>query len=135
MTYLSEEQYKTQLEIAKRKNQSEKRKQKLKAEKNKYRQKKLPSTSKLVLLGAVILSLEIIIFSEYAMIKTGDLNGLYAVVGIAATLASVVLGYYFKSKSENTEGGIIYETALRTLEDTQDITPDERLYDENEISG
>ena len=135
MLFLSEEKYKKRLERIKKSNLNKKRRQKLRNEKTKYKKhKQLPSTSKLVLIGAVILCLEIIIFAEYAMVKTGDLSGLYAIVGIAATLASVVLGYFFKSKAENTEGGIVYETALKSFYEPQESQSPEIIEDE-EVLG
>ena len=56
--------------------------------------------------------LEIIIFCQYAMITTMDLSALYAMIGIVATFSSMVLGYFLKSKSENTVGGITYDMAM-----------------------
>ena len=33
-------------------------------------------------------------------------------------IAPVIFGYYSKSKAENTEGGIVYETAMKEQETT-----------------
>lgn len=74
-----------------------------------------PTTSKLVLIVAALLCLEIIIFCEYMIVKTGDTNALYAMVGAVASLASVVLGYFVKSTKENTIGGITFESAMANL--------------------
>ena len=113
---MTKQEYEEALWKIKRKNQEKRRKQKLKEEKNKYKQKKkLPSTSKLILIGAVLLCLEIIIFCEYLMWKTSDLTAMYVLIGIAASLASIVLGYYIKSKAENTTGGLVYESAMEEL--------------------
>lgn len=116
MGYMTKQEYEEALWEIKRKNQEKRRKQRLKEEKNKYKQKKkLPSTSKLILIGAVLLCLEIIIFCEYLMWKTSDLTAMYVLIGIAASLASIVLGYYIKSKAENTTGGLVYESAMEEL--------------------
>lgn len=116
MGYMTKQEYEDALWEIKRKNQEKRRKQRLKEEKNKYKQKKkLPSTSKLILIGAVLLCLEIIVFCEYLMWKTSDLTAMYVLIGIAASLASIVLGYFIKSKAENTSGGLIFESAMEEL--------------------
>lgn len=116
MGYMTKQEYEDKLYKVRRKNLEKKRRQKLEDEKKKYKKKKkLPSTSKLILIGAVILCLQIILFCEYLMWKTGDLSAMYVLIGIAASLASVVLSYYHKAKAENTAGGITYETAMEEL--------------------
>ena len=113
---LTENKFNKKLEKIKEKNKEKAFKQKLKEEKLKYKYKrKLPSTSKLILIGAVLLCLQIILFCETLMWKTGDLQAMYVLIGIAASLASVCLGYFFKSKAENTTGGITFETAMEEL--------------------
>ena len=116
MGYMTKQEFEKKLHKIRLENQDKRRKQKLEDEKNKYKKKKkLPSTSKLILIGAVILCLQIIIFCEYMMWKTGDLQAMYVLIGISASLASVIIGYLLKSKAENTSGGIIYETAMEEL--------------------
>jgi len=75
------------------------------------------------LLVAFLLCLEIIIFCEYMMVKTGDLSSLYAMIGVASALIPLCLGYYFKSKAENTAGGITYDMAM--LEANQNLNYEE----------
>ena len=117
MNYMTEREYNIRLEKVKAKNESKLFKAKLKAEKNKYKKKfKLPSTSKLVLAGVILLSVEIVIFCQYMMSKTNDLSALYVLIGIPATLIPIVWAYFSKSKAENTSGGIVYETAMRSQE-------------------
>ena len=88
----------------------------LKEEKNKGKQKlKLPSTSKLVLLVVFLMCIEILFFCEFAMIVLGDAEAMYALIGIPAALVPVCLGYFNKSKHENTNGGIVYDTAMEKL--------------------
>lgn len=116
MGYMTKQEYEEKLHKIRLKNQQKRRKQQLKDEKKKYKKKKkLPPTSKLILIGAVILSLQIILFCEYMMWKTGDLIALCALVGIAASLTLVVTSYNKKACAENTAGGIVYETAMQNL--------------------
>ena len=82
MWHLSEAEYESRMKKIKDSNASKERKRKLKEEKQKYRPKfKLPSTSKLILLGAVLLCLQIVIFCEYVMITLGDTSAMYVLVG------------------------------------------------------
>lgn len=116
MGHMTKQEFEEKLYKIRRKNQDKKRKQQLENEKNKYKKKKkLPSTSKLILIGAVILSLQIIIFCECLMWKTGDLQAMYALIGISASLTVVVTSYNRKARAENTSGGITYETAMEEL--------------------
>ena len=113
MWYMSEKEFNSRLEKIQAKNLTKERRKKLKLEKSKYRPKcKLPSTSKLVLFGSILLCLEIVIFCEYMMLSYGDTSSILALVGLPATLAPVILGYYSKAKSENTAGGITYDMAM-----------------------
>lgn len=118
MKYLTNEQYSSQMKALKVRNQQKEKKRKLKEEKNKYKPKlKLPTTSKLLLIGAVLLCLEIVIFCEYVMVKLQDTSAMYVLIGIPASLIPIILGYFYKSKAENTSGGIIYETAMSQMTD------------------
>lgn len=123
MRFLSQSKYEKKLAKLKRENEITKRKNELKAEKNKY--KKKISTSKLLLIVVVFLCLEIIVFSQYVMIKFQDLTALYTLIGVPVSLVPVALGYFYKSKAENTVNGIVYETALRQMENTDTNTINE----------
>lgn len=113
MRYISEKEYSEELKRVKRDNMSKLRWDALKQEKNKYKKiKKKPTTSKLILLAVILLSIEIVIFVEFAMLKWGDFSAAYALIGIPATLIPTIWAYYSKSKAENTQGGIVYETAI-----------------------
>lgn len=117
MFNLSEKEYEVKLKNIQAKNASKERKRKLKEEENKYKNKfKFPSTSKLILLGAVLLCFQIVVFCEYLMIKLEDTSSLYVLIGIPATLIPIIWGYYSKSKAENTVGGITYDMAMRENE-------------------
>lgn len=122
MGFISEKEYEIRLQKIKYKNVSKERKRKLKEEKRKSVTKlKLPSTSKLILMGAVLLCLQIVIFCEYIMIALGDTSAMYVLIGIPATLIPIIWGYYSKAKAENTAGGIVYEQAMMELNRTNNI--------------
>ncbi len=113
MKYISDKEYESRMKKIKLENMSKERLKKLKQEEDKYKPKfKLPSTSKLVLLGVILLCVQIVLFCEYAMLKLCDASSMYVLVGIPVALVPVIWGYYSKSKAENTTGGIIYETAM-----------------------
>lgn len=116
MVLMTKNQFDSKMEKAKRRNESIEYKRRLREERMKYWPKfVLPSTSKIVLIVAAVLCVEILFFCQWMIVKTGDTNALYAMVGVVATLASVVIGYFVKSTKENTSGGITYETALASL--------------------
>ena len=116
MFYMTKSQYDERLEKIRRNNESRELRQKLHRERTKYWPKLgMPSTSKIVLTVAAVLCIEILFFCQYMILKTGDTNALYAMVGTIATLASIVLGYFVKSTKENTAGGITYQTVMASL--------------------
>lgn len=120
MRYISEKEYNAEMLRIKLENESKARLRKLKAERAKGRQKKSRSisNSKLVLWAMVILVFCIAIWFMYESHRLCDLSQAYALLGIVASLAPVIFGYYSKSKAENTEGGIVYETAMKEQEIT-----------------
>ena len=121
MGYVSEKEFESRMKEIKNNNASKERKRKLKEEKRKYQYKfKLPSTSKLILLVVFLLCIEIIIFSEYAMITTGDSSAMYVLIGIPATLVPTIISYYQKSRAENTAGGIVFESARQSKQDIEE---------------
>ena len=121
---LTQKEYEKKLAEIQEKNKQKEYRKLLREERKKSRTKiKLPSTSKLILLVAFLLCLEIIIFCEYMMVKTGDLSSLYSMIGVASALIPLCLGYYFKSKAENTAGGITYDMAM--LEANQNLNYEE----------
>lgn len=118
MRYISEKEYNAEMLRIKHENESKARLRKLRAEKEKGRQKKSRNipTSKLVLWAMVILVFGIAIWFMYESHRLCDLSQAYALLGIVASLAPVIFGYYSKSRAENTEGGIVYETAMKEQE-------------------
>lgn len=84
-------------------------------DKIKYKYRKPPqkiSTSKLVLFTVFVVCIQILIFSEIAMMKYGDFSALYTLIGVPVTLVPICLGYYIKSSKENTRDGITFEMAM-----------------------
>ena len=120
MRYISAKEYNAEMLRIKHENESKARLRKLKAERAKGRQKKSRSisNSKLVLWAMVILVFCIAIWFMYESHRLCDLSQAYALLGIVVSLAPVIFGYYSKSKAENTEGGIVYETAMKEQEIT-----------------
>lgn len=118
MRYISEKEYNAEMLRIKHENESKARLRKLRSEKAKGRQKKSRNipTSKLVLWAMVILVFGIAIWFMYESHRLCDLSQAYALLGIVASLAPVIFGYYSKSRAENTEGGIVYETAMKEQE-------------------
>lgn len=113
MVYMTKKQYDSKLAKLQKRNESIEYKRKLREERMKYFPKfVLPSTSKIVLIVSAILCLEILAFCQYMIIKTGDTNALYAMVGALFTFMPVVIGYFVKSTKENTKFGIVYETTM-----------------------
>lgn len=113
MSYMSDREYAARMELIKKENLGKERELKLKKEKNKYGFKfKWPSTSKIVLLVTFLLCLQIVFFCERMMVETGDISALYVLIGVPVSLIPVTVGYMWKSKNENTTGGIVYETAM-----------------------
>lgn len=116
MKYISEKEFNAQMKRIQRENESKERLRKLKEEKDKGKPKfKLPSTSKLILLGVILLCVQIVFFCEYAMLTLYDASSMYVLIGIPAALAPIIWGYYSKSKAENTQGGIVYDSAMEEL--------------------
>lgn len=133
---MTESRFEKKIKKAKEKNEKLRQKQKLEKIKYKYKQKRKPlSASKMVLLGAVILCVQITIFCEYMMWRTMDLSSMYVLIGIVPSLSGVILGYYLKSKSENTVGGIIFETAMEELRQLGSTSLTDELDEDEDIKG
>lgn len=113
MKYLSEKEFDIRMKNIHRENETKKRFQQLKAERDKMKPKrKKISNSKLILWAMVILVFSITVWFMYESHRLCDLSQSYALLGVVATLAPIIWGYYSKSKAENTVGGIVYETAM-----------------------
>lgn len=73
-------------------------------------------TSKLVLWVVFIICIEILLYTQVVVLILRDSNTLYTLVGVPVTLVPITLGYYWKARSQNTKGGITYDTAMKQLE-------------------
>lgn len=80
--------------------------------KKKTRKKKV-SFGKILMIAILVICLEIVIYSEVAMIYLADLSALYALIGIVGSLSVAIWAYCEKSKKENTKGGITYDLAMK----------------------
>ena len=97
---------------------------------DKMTKRKPLSTSKLILLGMILLCLQIVFFCEYAMLTLGDTSAMYVLIGIPAALAPIIWGYYGKSKAENVSGGIVYESAMAEMRSKSENEPaDSTVYE------
>ena len=65
------------------------------------------------MIAILVICLEIVIYSEVAMIYLADLSALYALIGIVGSLSVAIWAYCEKSKKENTKGGITYDLAMK----------------------
>lgn len=116
MIYMTKRQFDAKLEKAKRRNETLEYKRKLREERMRYWPKFVkPATSKIALGVSTVLCLETLIFCQFMIIKTGDTNALYAMVGALFTFMGTVISYYVKSTRENTKHGITYETAMAAI--------------------
>lgn len=114
---MTKNQYDSKLAKLQKRNESIERRRRLREERMRYWPKfVLPSTSKIVLIVSALFCVEILIFCQYMIVKTGDTNALYAMVGALVSFVPVIIGYMVKSTKENTSGGIVYETAMAQLQ-------------------
>ena len=113
---MSEKEFRSKMRKARLKNESAVRKMELRETKNKYKQKKKISTTKLIALYLFILLNVVLAFAMYMMYRLSDLT--YLGVLITDIVAQVItfLIYVVKSTKENTQGGITYETAMRSFQ-------------------
>ena len=122
---MTEKQYEAELAKANKANKEIEMELHLKEVRSKYARKKL-TASKIIMLVVFLMCIEILVFSELAMLITGDLSALYTLIGVPVTLVPIVLGYLNKSKAENCSGGVTYLQAMSDLsiqepEDNNDI--------------
>lgn len=116
MALMTETEFEKKLQKIQNENLHKERLRLLKEERDKGKPTKKPtSTSKVILWAVSIMCLEIIIFCEYIMVALQDTSAMYVLIGVPVSLIPVVLGYYYKSKAENTVGGITYETAMAQM--------------------
>lgn len=98
------------------------------------KKKKKFSTSKLILWATFLMCIQIVLFCEYAIIRLEDASSIYAMIGAPIAFIPVVIGYFSKSKVENTSGGITYEMAMLESSYEYDVTKEEQDFiTENEL--
>ena len=116
MVYMTKSQFDVKMAKVQRRNAGIEYRRRLREERMKYWPKfVLPSTSKIVLIVAAILCVEILFFCQWMIVKTGDTNALYAMVGALVSFVPVIVSYMVKSTRENTTGGLVYESAMAQL--------------------
>ena len=93
-----------------------------------------PSTSKIVLFIVFAICVQILCFSEYMAITTGDTSYMYVLIGVPCALIPTILGYFNKSKCENQRGGIVYDMAMSQQTGDSSISDDEQT-DSDEAVG
>lgn len=110
---LDDHKFETRLKKEQRKALIRERKEIIRKEKAKnQRVHKKPTTSKLLLAAAFVVSLEILIFCEAAYFFNPDSGILITLIGVPVTIVPIGLGYFKKSTAENTADGIVYEMAM-----------------------
>ena len=100
---------------------SEDRKFKRALYKIKYgKDKEKVSTTKIVLAFLIGNMVIIEVYSLYAMLALGNLEALPVLITAIVGECISILGYMVKASIENKEGGIVYETAMKQLEENKD---------------
>lgn len=117
---MTKSQFDSELEKAKRRNETIEYKRQLREERMKYWPKfKKPPTSKLALWAGFLLMLEVIIFCQYMAIRLYDPSPLVASVGAIGGWMTMFFSYNKKSTVENSRDGIVFETAMAQLQQSQ----------------
>ena len=99
---------------------------------NKQTKQKKWTASKLMILAVIIISIEILAYAEWVMYSLGNIDALYVLIGIPASLATSLVAYFKKSRAENTKGGIVYDMAMKEWESCEDEgMEDEELVEED----
>ncbi len=124
---MTEQEYKQKEAKIKERNKNITMKRKLhRMKKSRFPKLKKPSTSKIVLFIVFIICIQILCFSEYMAITTGDTSYMYALIGVPCTLIPTIIAYYAKAGKENTTGGITYDMAMSQQADYSS-TVDEQI--------
>lgn len=120
MIYMTKSQFDSKFAKAKRRNETIEYKRQLREERMKYWPRfKKPPTSKIALWAGFLLMLEVIVFCQYMAFILCDPTPLIAVVGAIGGWMTMFFSYNKKSTVENSRDGIIFETAMAQLQQTQ----------------
>ena len=104
---MTTKEYERQLEKIKLKNRQLEMKRNLRRERMKglpHFNFKKPRTSKMVVWTVIGMCIQILLFSEYMAVKTGDTSFMYSLVAIPAALLPTVLSYMKNSRIEHQMG-------------------------------
>ena len=128
---MTKKEYERQLEKIKLKNRQLEMKRNLRKERMnglprlKFRK---PRTSKMVVWAVISMCIQILLFSEYMAVKTGDTSFMYSLVAIPAALLPTILSYMKNSRIEHQMGQFEnsgresqYNVKESTKDNTQDI--------------
>lgn len=135
MKYLTEKDFEKEMTQAKRKKRQYEMRKELREAKRRFPKLKKPNTSKLIVFVVFIICLQILWFSEHMVMVTGDTSYMYVLIGIPAALIPTIMGYFQKSRLENTSSsGYVYETRMAQLKndlDNQSSTTDDDTINPN----
>lgn len=121
MKYISEKEYNLRMKKIQSQNVNIERMQSLKKEKNKYRPKiKLPSTTKLMAVYLFVILNVVLTFAMVTMYQFRDLTYLGVLVTDVAAQILTFFIYTKKSLAENSQGGIVYDLAMKNTETNDD---------------
>lgn len=109
----------------------------------KPKKKRFMGFGKILCLMVIAIAVEVILYTEAYMwhfTATGqatgytlDVSPLYILVStVVGAVIGAVVSYAFKSKAENTEGGIVYETMLAEMQAAQNAPGVEETEDAGE---
>lgn len=123
MKYISEKEYNLRMKKIQSQNVNIERMQSLKKEQNKYRPKiKLPSTTKLMAVYLFVILNVVLTFAMVTMYQFRDLTYLGVLVTDVAAQILTFFIYTKKSLAENSQGGIVYDLAMKNAETNNDDT-------------
>lgn len=121
MKYISEKEYNLRMKKIQSQNVNIERMQSLKKEQNKYRPKiKLPSTTKLMAVYLFVILNVVLTFAMVTMYQFRDLTYLGVLITDVAAQILTFLIYTKKSLAENSQGGIVYDLAMKNTETNDD---------------
>lgn len=111
--------YEMEMMRARKHAEKQRQKQEIYEEKHKYdKEKKRLTDGKKYTIFMFTNLVVVELFSMYAMLRFQDISALYSLIGIGAAIVGQVVtlaSYNHKSLGENTQGGIVYETALHNM--------------------
>lgn len=120
----TQRKYERKLREAEKRGEIRKLKREIKEKEKSYDPpKKKMSASKMYMILMLTIAVEIVVFIEWVTIHTGDTSCLYVLASIpVTTLVPSLLSYFKKSRIENSAGGIVYDAAFRTQDNTEGNT-------------